>query len=360
MGLGCVGAIFTMGATLVSSSIGGRQLYIACHKLQAIQEMMRTSSIPFHMETKRDVVVPVVAAFIGLGIGLGVDLGVDGITNAGSSGAMANGISFAPVATGGQTVAAAAAHPAEFLAGALHGGQTEVIQATSVFGPGDLVSNSAYATIETAIPATSGASFIDGAELGHEMAASMESHGASIASQQAAQVALEQGSRVWPDKKNSAIKAYANRSNVNVSKMPPPPPPPPMDTGCMRALVLHSFPKGEPGEISLIAGEYVVVTDNSHDSWWTGRNTKGDSGFFPKDFVRLVSEGQQSQASPHETALMVQASSSYQSTSEHFYQLRTMNLQLVARQERAQLPADGNPKWAACTTRMLGFADATS
>ncbi|KAA6409946.1 MAG: hypothetical protein FRX48_06560 [Lasallia pustulata] len=58
--------------------------------------------------------------------------------------------------------------------------------------------------------------------------------------------------------------------------------------GGKRALVQYDYEKAEDNELELKEGEYVDHIEMVDDDWWMGRNSQGESGLFPSNYVELV------------------------------------------------------------------------
>ncbi len=57
----------------------------------------------------------------------------------------------------------------------------------------------------------------------------------------------------------------------------------------VQARALHDFEGQAEHELSLKAGDIVVLSDWSDDAWWTGTDANGKHGSFPASYVELVS-----------------------------------------------------------------------
>ena len=44
----------------------------------------------------------------------------------------------------------------------------------------------------------------------------------------------------------------------------------------------------ESGDLRLQKGERVVIFDNQREHWWKARNSKGDEGYVPANYVKKV------------------------------------------------------------------------
>jgi len=47
----------------------------------------------------------------------------------------------------------------------------------------------------------------------------------------------------------------------------------------------------EENELSFDAGEQITVTAKIDEGWWTGTNSKGESGMFPANYIQGHGEG---------------------------------------------------------------------
>lgn len=209
--LGGAAAFFTGGATLVGSGIGMRQCSIAAQKLEIIQNVMNENNIPFHKEQKRDMVIPMLISLVGVGTGLGVGLGMEEIAAAGVNQAAEAGVHAAAHAGAEATIQTAAAHPGDFIQGAIHGAVSQVEQTASVLLPGDMATNSAQEAISNAVPMTTGASFVNGMNIGYEGLFAADKFVAAVASQKLVDAGLDkmmsQDARLQVDQENSSEKS---------------------------------------------------------------------------------------------------------------------------------------------------------
>ena len=64
----------------------------------------------------------------------------------------------------------------------------------------------------------------------------------------------------------------------------------PATAGGKRALVQYDYEKAEDNELELREGEYVTDIDMVDEDWWMGRNSRGETGLFPANYVELVEE----------------------------------------------------------------------
>lgn len=56
------------------------------------------------------------------------------------------------------------------------------------------------------------------------------------------------------------------------------------------ALAQYDYEKAEDNELELREGEYVTEIDMVDEDWWMGRNSRGESGLFPCNYVELVDD----------------------------------------------------------------------
>ena len=57
------------------------------------------------------------------------------------------------------------------------------------------------------------------------------------------------------------------------------------------AKVLFDFDTDEPGEINLLAGEFITVLDRTDEGgWWVGCKMNGEEGEFPFNYVEIIVE----------------------------------------------------------------------
>jgi len=71
--------------------------------------------------------------------------------------------------------------------------------------------------------------------------------------------------------------------------------------GGRRATVLYDYEAAEDNEISLVEGQVVTDIDMVDDDWWAGRNSGGETGLFPSNYVELM-EGEAEEAHHEEPA----------------------------------------------------------
>jgi hypothetical protein len=63
--------------------------------------------------------------------------------------------------------------------------------------------------------------------------------------------------------------------------------------GGKSALIMYDYEKAEDNEIELKEGDYVTDIQMVDDDWWMGRNSKGETGLFPSNYVELVDDQHQ-------------------------------------------------------------------
>lgn len=51
-------------------------------------------------------------------------------------------------------------------------------------------------------------------------------------------------------------------------------------------VAIYDFIGAEQGDLSLIKGEQLTVLDKQTDHWWIAKNSRGESGFIPSNYVR--------------------------------------------------------------------------
>lgn len=54
------------------------------------------------------------------------------------------------------------------------------------------------------------------------------------------------------------------------------------------AVVLFDYAKDDDNELNLTENEKITVLDFSHDEWWLGKNSKGEEGLFPAEYVQVL------------------------------------------------------------------------
>lgn len=89
----------------------------------------------------------------------------------------------------------------------------------------------------------------------------------------------------------------------------------PATEGGKRALVQYDYEKAEDNELELREGEYVTDIDMVDEDWWMGRNSRGETGLFPANYVELAEEEEQHGGAapaptadiPHESDLQAHA-----------------------------------------------------
>jgi hypothetical protein len=65
-------------------------------------------------------------------------------------------------------------------------------------------------------------------------------------------------------------------------------------SGGKRALVQYDYEKAEDNEIDLVEGEYVTDIVEEAEDWWSGKNSKGEIGLFPANYVEVVEDEEES------------------------------------------------------------------
>ena len=68
--------------------------------------------------------------------------------------------------------------------------------------------------------------------------------------------------------------------------------------GGKRALVQYDYQKAEDNELELREGEYITDIDMVDDDWWHGRDSRGETGLFPSNYVELEEENAIGAAAP--------------------------------------------------------------
>ena len=53
-------------------------------------------------------------------------------------------------------------------------------------------------------------------------------------------------------------------------------------------IALFEYMAPESGDLRLSKGERVVIFDNQREHWWKARNSKGDEGYVPANYVKKV------------------------------------------------------------------------
>jgi hypothetical protein len=127
---------FTGGLSGIGLVLGIRQRSIASRKLNSIQSTMKEHDIPMSELRTRDKVLPIVTTAGVAIISLGMLHGLEGLASAGAASAAQHGVGPAGAfATSGveKTVEVATADPGSFVAGLVHGAETQAGQVGAVF-----------------------------------------------------------------------------------------------------------------------------------------------------------------------------------------------------------------------------------
>ena len=66
-----------------------------------------------------------------------------------------------------------------------------------------------------------------------------------------------------------------------------------------RAIIQYDYERAEENELELREGEEVTDIDMVDEDWWMGRNSRGETGLFPSNYVELV-EDDEEEVGPHE------------------------------------------------------------
>ena len=74
--------------------------------------------------------------------------------------------------------------------------------------------------------------------------------------------------------------------------------------GDKRAMVQYDYDKAEDNELDLREGECITEIDTVDEDWWHGRNSRGEAGLFPSNYVELVEEESHGGAAPAPTAAL--------------------------------------------------------
>ena len=53
-------------------------------------------------------------------------------------------------------------------------------------------------------------------------------------------------------------------------------------------IITYTYTAEEDGELTVVEGEYVTVAEMHENGWWNGTTAKGESGWFPSSFARLL------------------------------------------------------------------------
>ncbi|KAG2179346.1 hypothetical protein INT44_006191 [Umbelopsis vinacea] len=67
--------------------------------------------------------------------------------------------------------------------------------------------------------------------------------------------------------------------------------PAPAATKGIKAIVTHHYDPDQEDELTLMKGEYVTILEReADDGWWKGVNERGETGVFPSNFVKEITE----------------------------------------------------------------------
>jgi hypothetical protein len=60
------------------------------------------------------------------------------------------------------------------------------------------------------------------------------------------------------------------------------------DSAPVEAVVLFDYAKDDDNELGLTENEKITVLEFSHEEWWLGRDSKGNEGLFPAEYVEVL------------------------------------------------------------------------
>ncbi|KAF8484375.1 SH3 domain-containing protein [Gautieria morchelliformis] len=69
---------------------------------------------------------------------------------------------------------------------------------------------------------------------------------------------------------------------------PPAPAPPYSQAAQARSLWPYNETGQEPGDLSFMAGETIEILEETNADWWKGKNSRGQTGLFPSNYVEKV------------------------------------------------------------------------
>lgn len=55
-----------------------------------------------------------------------------------------------------------------------------------------------------------------------------------------------------------------------------------------RVKALFDYKSGIAGDLNFSVGEFIEVTETVDTNWWRGKNTAGEEGLFPANYVEAV------------------------------------------------------------------------
>jgi len=88
-----------------------------------------------------------------------------------------------------------------------------------------------------------------------------------------------------PEKK---VGYYADDVNPPPPAYPSAPAAPP---ALAQASALYQYNAQDAGDLALMPGDHIVVTEYMNAEWWKGRNERtGQEGIFPRSYVKVVEE----------------------------------------------------------------------
>jgi LAS seventeen-binding protein 1/2 len=102
-----------------------------------------------------------------------------------------------------------------------------------------------------------------------------------------------------PFRSNSAINEKSNeKSPYYPTPVPAPappayastpqPPPPPVAPILTYAVALYAYSASDAGDLALLAGDRIAVTEYMNAEWWKGKSERtGAEGIFPRSYVRV-------------------------------------------------------------------------
>jgi len=174
VGMGALLFVPTMGLSSVTSGIGFRQLWVACSKLDVINNIIKKYGITPYQCQFRDRAIPIVISVLTAGIGFGTSCALSDISGMGVEGGSAQGLSFGPPTSVEGVIDSATTNPSGFVDGAFHGVGAQIEAVSAALSPGDTADNVTQATVENAVPASMGSEYYEGANAGYATAAIVE------------------------------------------------------------------------------------------------------------------------------------------------------------------------------------------